>query len=62
MRIAEGLLVVVSSPAGCGKGTVLNNAFAKDPNLFYSVSAATRVWAKLRAKIIILLPVKNLRV
>lgn len=42
MRRGKGLLVVVSGPAGCGKGTVLNKVLAKDPNLLYSVSATTR--------------------
>ncbi len=38
----RGLLVVVSGPSGCGKGTVLGQLLENDPNVFYSVSATTR--------------------
>ena len=38
----RGLLVVVSGPSGCGKGTVLGRFLKEDPNVFYSVSATTR--------------------
>ena len=38
----RGLLVVVSGPSGCGKGTVLGRLLKEDPNVFYSVSATTR--------------------
>jgi len=38
----RGLLVVVSGPSGCGKGTVLGKLLKEDPNVFYSVSATTR--------------------
>ncbi|MGI5895643.1 MAG: guanylate kinase [Oscillospiraceae bacterium] len=38
----NGLLVVVSGPSGCGKGTVLGQLLKNDPNVFYSVSATTR--------------------
>lgn len=39
---SRGLLVVVSGPSGCGKGTVLGQLLKNDPNVFYSVSATTR--------------------
>lgn len=38
----RGLLMVVSGPSGCGKGTVLGRLLKEDPNVFYSVSATTR--------------------
>ncbi|MGN0648982.1 MAG: guanylate kinase [Oscillospiraceae bacterium] len=38
----KGLLFVVSAPAGCGKDTILEQVFAKSPNVAYSVSATTR--------------------
>ncbi len=38
----KGLLLVVSGPSGCGKGTVLSQVFAKQPDTYYSVSATTR--------------------
>jgi guanylate kinase len=38
----RGLLVVVSGPSGCGKGTVLSRLLKDDPNIFYSISATTR--------------------
>ncbi len=39
----QGLLVVVSGPAGSGKGTVVSKVLERCPNeFFYSVSATTR--------------------
>lgn len=38
----QGLLLVVSGPSGCGKGTVLGELLKAQPNVFYSVSATTR--------------------
>ena len=38
----KGLLLVVSGPSGCGKGTVLGEVFARQPDTYYSVSATTR--------------------
>jgi guanylate kinase len=38
----EGLLIVISGPSGVGKNTIINNLFAKLPNLNYSISATTR--------------------
>lgn len=37
----KGLLIVVSAPSGCGKGTILAEIL-KDDNYYYSVSATTR--------------------
>ena len=37
----KGLLIVVSGPSGCGKGTVLAEIIKED-NFYYSVSATTR--------------------
>ncbi len=37
----KGLLIVVSAPSGCGKGTILGEVL-KDPHYYYSVSATTR--------------------
>lgn len=37
-----GLLLVVSSPSGGGKGTIMKELFAKNENLRMSVSATTR--------------------
>lgn len=37
----RGLLIVVSAPSGCGKGTILAEIL-KDENFYYSVSATTR--------------------
>lgn len=39
----RGLLLVVSGPSGSGKGTVLSNLFERRSDLFYSVSATTRL-------------------
>ncbi len=38
----NGLLVVISAPSGGGKGTIIKELFARDPNLRFSVSATTR--------------------
>ena len=37
----KGLLIVVSGPSGCGKGTILAEVL-KNGNFYYSVSATTR--------------------
>lgn len=37
----KGLLIVVSAPSGCGKGTILGRIL-KDKKYYYSVSATTR--------------------
>ena len=39
--MSKGILMVVSGPSGCGKGTVLAESVNSD-NIFYSVSATTR--------------------
>lgn len=38
----KGTLYVLSAPSGCGKGTVLNELFKREDNVYYSVSATTR--------------------
>ncbi len=38
----KGMLIVVSGPSGCGKGTILKEIL-KDDNFYYSVSATTRL-------------------
>ena len=38
----KGLLVVISGPAGSGKGTVIKKLMEKDSSFEYSVSATTR--------------------
>ncbi len=40
--MSKGLLLVISAPSGGGKGTILKELFAQDPNLRLSVSATTR--------------------
>ncbi len=40
--MSKGILIVVSAPAGCGKDTILEQALARNDNLFYSVSATSR--------------------
>ena len=42
MEKERGILIVVSGPAGSGKGTVLNAVFEKSDDFVYSVSATTR--------------------
>ncbi len=42
MSKKDGLLVVISGPAGSGKGTVIKELMAKDDRIAYSVSATTR--------------------
>lgn len=37
----KGLLIVVSAPSGCGKGTILAEIL-KDSRFYYSISATTR--------------------
>ncbi|MGN1225069.1 MAG: guanylate kinase, partial [Ruminococcus sp.] len=37
----KGLLLVISGPSGCGKGTVLKEVMKKQ-NLYYSISMTTR--------------------
>lgn len=37
----KGLLIIVSAPSGCGKGTILSEVL-KDDSFYYSVSATTR--------------------
>lgn len=39
----RGMLYVVSAPSGCGKGTILAEVFKRNENVFYSVSATTRL-------------------
>lgn len=39
--MSKGLLIVVSGPSGCGKGTILAEVL-KDDRFFYSISATTR--------------------
>lgn len=43
MRNKNGLLIVLSGPSGCGKGTVIRELMQEQPDLFYSVSATTRL-------------------
>lgn len=38
----KGILFVISAPAGCGKDTILEQALARNSNLFYSISATSR--------------------
>lgn len=42
MKKEKGLLIVLSGPAGVGKGTVCNALRAENTNIRYSVSATTR--------------------
>lgn len=39
--MSKGLLIVVSAPSGCGKGTILGQIL-KDEKYYYSVSVTTR--------------------
>ena len=41
IKMSKGLLIVVSAPSGCGKGTILAQVLKND-NFYYSVSATTR--------------------
>lgn len=43
METKKGLMVVLSGPSGCGKGTVLKELLSKEDNIFLSVSATTRL-------------------
>lgn len=38
----KGLLLVVSGPSGCGKGTIMKELLSRNENVFLSVSATTR--------------------
>lgn len=38
----NGILFVVSAPAGCGKDTILNEVFKRNDSVGYAVSATTR--------------------
>lgn len=38
----KGLLIVLSGPSGCGKGTVLHQVLERSPNAIVSVSKTTR--------------------
>lgn len=38
----QGLLLVLSGPSGCGKGTILERLMSQNDNIHLSVSAATR--------------------
>jgi len=40
--MAQGKLIVISSPSGGGKSTIIEQILKKDPSLGYSVSATTR--------------------
>ena len=40
--MSRGLLLVISGPAGSGKGTVIKYLMEKEQNIAYSVSATTR--------------------
>ncbi len=40
-KMNKGILIVVSAPSGCGKGTILAEIL-KDESFYYSVSATTR--------------------
>lgn len=41
--MSRGMLIVVSGPSGCGKGTILQEVLRKGNRLFYSISATTRI-------------------
>ena len=40
--MAEGLLVVVSGPSGCGKGTICKELLKRNKDMSISISATTR--------------------
>jgi guanylate kinase len=40
--VEEGLLIVVSGPSGCGKGTICNELLKRNNNVNISISATTR--------------------
>ncbi len=40
--MAKGILMVISGPSGCGKGTILKELLAGSDSIFLSVSATTR--------------------
>lgn len=42
MKGQRGLLLVISGPSGCGKGTVIRELLNQSSDIFLSVSAATR--------------------
>ena len=42
MNSVKGLLLVISGPAGSGKGTVIKSLMEKSDSFAYSVSATTR--------------------
>ena len=42
MRMRKGLLLMVLSPSGGGKGSILKGVFAENVNLRFSISATTR--------------------
>ena len=39
---SKGVLIIISGPSGVGKGSICHMLMARNPNLFYSVSATTR--------------------
>lgn len=38
----KGLILIVSGPSGCGKGTVLHEVLGSREDVYYSISATTR--------------------
>ncbi len=42
MATEKGLLIILSGPSGCGKGTMVSRILDKDPNTVLSVSVTTR--------------------
>jgi len=41
--MSKGVLYVISAPSGCGKGTILEKVLKNNENIYYSVSATTRL-------------------
>lgn len=41
--VDPGLLIVISGPSGTGKGTICKSLFRRRPDIFFSVSATTRL-------------------